>query len=115
MKAFLIELGQGFAYVGRQHKVQLGSKEYFIDLLFYHIRLKRYIVIDVKTGAFKPEHLGKMSAYLTLADDYIRGAQDEKSIGLLLCRYKNNQEADYFLRQCSKPIGISTYTIRGWS
>jgi YhcG PDDEXK nuclease domain len=108
---FLIELGQWFAFMGRQYKLSLGEKECFVDLLFYHTRLKRYIVIDLKMDEFEPEFKGKMEFYLTLADEQLRGAGDEPSIGLILCKTKNGLVAEYALRDSSKPIGIAEYTI----
>jgi predicted nuclease of restriction endonuclease-like (RecB) superfamily len=108
---FLIELGQWFAFMGRQHKMLLGEKEYFIDLLFYHTRLKRYIVIDLKMDEFEPEFKGKMEFYLNLADDQLKSKGDEPSIGLILCKTKNGMVAEYALRDSNKPIGIAEYKI----
>jgi predicted nuclease of restriction endonuclease-like (RecB) superfamily len=108
---FLLELGQHFAFMGRQYKLALGDKEYFFDLLFYHTRLKRYIVIDLKIDEFKPEYKGKMEFYLNLADDYLRNMGDEASIGLILCKTKDGLVAEYALRDSSKPIGIAEYTL----
>ncbi len=101
---FLIELGQYFSFMGRQYKLVLGEKEYFFDLLFYHTRLKRYIVIDLKIDDFKPEYKGKMEFYLNLADEQLKQKDDEKSIGLILCKTKDGLVAEYALRDSSKPI-----------
>ncbi|MEO8398724.1 MAG: PDDEXK nuclease domain-containing protein, partial [Ignavibacteriaceae bacterium] len=108
---FLIELGQWFAFMGRQYKVNLGEKEYFFDLLFYHTRLKRYIVIDLKIDEFKPEYKGKMDFYLTLADERLKKSDDKPSIGLILCKTKDGLVAEYALRDSKKPIGIAEYRL----
>jgi YhcG PDDEXK nuclease domain len=97
--------------MGRQYKLMLGEKEYFFDLLFYHTRLKRYIVIDLKIDEFKPEYKGKMEFYLNLADEHLKQADDEKSIGLILCKTKDGLVAEYALRDSTKPIGIAEYKI----
>ena len=108
---FLLELGQFFSFLGRQYKMMLGEKEYFYDLLFYHTRLKRYIIIELKIDEFKPEYKGKMEFYLNLADEYLKQDDDEGSIGLILCKTKDGLVAEYALRDSSKPIGISEYKI----
>jgi predicted nuclease of restriction endonuclease-like (RecB) superfamily len=108
---FLLELGQWFAFMGRQYKVNVGDKEFRFDLLFYHTRLKRYIVIDLKIDEFKPEYAGKMNFYLTAADENLRQEGDGESIGLILCKTKDGLVAEYALRNTNKPIGISEYTI----
>lgn len=108
---FLLELGQHFAFMGRQYKIMIGEREYFFDLLFYHTRLKRHIVIDLKIDEFKPEYKGKMEFYLNLADEHLKQLDDEKSIGLILCKTKDGLVVEYALRDSSKPIGIAEYTI----
>ncbi|MHB8259527.1 MAG: PDDEXK nuclease domain-containing protein [Bacteroidia bacterium] len=108
---FLLELGQYFSFMGRQYKLMLGEKEYFFDLLFYHTRLKRYIVVDLKIDEFKPEYKGKMEFYLNLADEHLKQHDDEKSIGLILCKTKDGLVAEYALRDSSKPIGIAEYKL----
>jgi len=108
---FLLELGQYFSFMGRQYKVTLEDKEYFYDLLFYHTRLKRYIVIDLKIDEFKPEYKGKMEFYLAMADNQLKSEGDEPSIGLILCKTKGGLVAEYALRDSSKPIGIAEYKI----
>jgi len=107
----LLELGEGFALYGRQYKLNAGDKEYFIDLLFYHTKLRRYVVIELKIGEFMPEYVGKMNLYLGLADDKLKGKYDEPTIGLILCKTKNKIVAEYALRDTSKPIGIAEYKI----
>lgn len=111
MTKFLLELGQWFAFVGRQYKINLGDKEYFFDLLFYHTRLKRYIIIDLKIDEFKPEYKGKMDFYLTLADDQLKDKNDDPSIGIILCKTKDGLVAKYALRDSTKPIGVAEYQI----
>ena len=108
---FLLELGQWFSFMGRQHRLILGEKEYFLDLLFYHTRLKRYIVVDLKIDEFKPEYKGKMEFYLSLADEQLKSIGDEPSIGLILCKTKDGLVAEYSLRDSNKPIGIAEYNI----
>ena len=108
---FLLELGQWFSFMGRQYKIQLGEKEYFFDLLFYHTRLKRYVVIDLKINEFKPEYKGKMEFYLNLADEQLKSDGDEPSIGLILCKTKDGLVAEYALRDSNKPIGIAEYKL----
>jgi predicted nuclease of restriction endonuclease-like (RecB) superfamily len=108
---FLLELGQYFAFLGRQYKITLGDKEYFFDLLFYHTRLKRYIIIDLKIDEFKPEYKGKMEFYLNLADEYLKQDNDESSIGLILCKTKDKLVVEYALKDSKKPIGIAEYKI----
>jgi predicted nuclease of restriction endonuclease-like (RecB) superfamily len=107
----LIELGDGFAFMGRQYKLEVGGQEFFLDLLFYHAKLHRYVVIELKTGDFLPEYAGKMNFYLNVADDKLKGEHDGPSIGLILCKTNNKVVAEYALRDMSKPIGISEYRI----
>ncbi len=108
---FLIELGKGFSFVGRQYPVQISETEYFIDLLFYHLQLRCYIVIELKSGKFKPEYAGKMNFYLSAVDSQMKHTTDQPSIGLILCKTKDSIEAEYALRDMNKPIGISEYTL----
>lgn len=107
----LLELGDGFAFIGRQKRFEAGGKEFFIDLLFYHTKLRRYVIIDLKIGEFEPEFVSKMNLYLGLADDTLKGQYDESSIGLILCKTKNKIVAEYTLRDTNKPIGIAEYKI----
>ncbi|PRY63039.1 putative nuclease of restriction endonuclease-like (RecB) superfamily [Vreelandella songnenensis] len=108
---FLLELGAGFAFVGRQVVLDVGGEEFFIDLLFYHLKLRCYVVIELKTGKFKPEHLGQLGFYLTAVDRQLKGKQDNPSIGLLLCKSKNKVVAEYALSDKSQPMGIAEYKL----
>ncbi|NML23338.1 DUF1016 domain-containing protein [Pseudoflavitalea sp. G-6-1-2] len=108
---FLLELGQWFAFLGRQYKVNLRDREFFYDLLFYHTKLKRYVIVELKIGDFQPEHIGKMDFYLKLADDLLRDKNDGNSIGLILCKTKDGVIAEYALRDSKLPIGIAEYKI----
>ena len=109
---FLLELGAGFAFVGRQVLVDVGGEEFFIDLLFYHLKLRCYVVIELKTGKFKPEHLGQLGFYFTAVDRQMKGDQDNPSIGLLLCKSKNKVVAEYALSDKSQPMGIAEYKLQ---
>lgn len=111
LERFLLELGQGFAFVGRQVRLDVGGRDFYLDLLFYHLRLRCYVVIDLKTGEFKPEYAGKMNFYLGVVDDQLRHATDAPSIGLILCQDRDQIIAEYALRDTNKPIGISAYQL----
>ncbi|MDP3878051.1 MAG: PDDEXK nuclease domain-containing protein [Methylobacter sp.] len=108
---FLLELGAGFAYVGRQVHLEVGGDDFFIDLLFYHLKLRCYVVIEIKAGKFKPEHLGQLSFYMTAVDAQVKAEQDAPTIGLLLCKSKNKVVAEYALRENSRPMGIAEYQL----
>lgn len=108
---FLLELGAGFAFVGRQVLLDVGGEEFFIDLLFYHLKLRCYVVIELKGGKFKPEHLGQLSFYLTAVDEQIKHPQDNPTIGLLLCKSKNKVVAEYALREKTQPLGVAEYKL----
>ncbi len=108
---FLLELGKGFAFVGRQYLLKIGNKERKIDLLFYHLKMHCYVVIDLKMGEFEPEHAGKMNYYLSAVDDLLKSETDNPSIGLILCRTKETIDVEYALRDINKPLGISTFTF----
>lgn len=108
---FLLELGTGFAFVGRQVLLDVGGDEFFIDLLFYHLKLRCYVVIELKGGKFKPEHLGQLDFYLTVVDTQIKHSQDGPTIGLLLCTNKNKVVAEYALRNKTQPIGVAEYQL----
>ena len=108
---FLLELGKGFAFIGRQYPLQVGGKDYRLDLLFYHIRLRCFVVIDLKVVEFEPEFAGKMNFYLSVVDDQIKTADDQPSIGIILCKNKNKLEVEYALQGMSKPIGVSEFTL----
>ena len=107
----LLELGAGFAFMGRQKRFDAGGREFFVDLLFYHTKLRRHIIIELKLGEFEPEYVSKMNLYLGLADDQLRGEFDEPAVGLILCKTNNKIIAEYALRDTSKPIGIAEYKI----
>lgn len=108
---FLLELGAGFVYVGRQVPIEVGGDDFFIDLLFYHLKLHCYMVVELKTGAFKPEHTGQLGFYLSAVDAVVKSAQDNPTIGLLLCKSQNRVVAEYALRDTNKPIGIAEYQL----
>jgi predicted nuclease of restriction endonuclease-like (RecB) superfamily len=109
---FLLELGAGFAFVAQQYHLEIANNDYYIDLLFYHTRLHCYVAIDLKTGEFKPEYVGKMNFYLSALDDKMKTTSDNPSIGLVLCRAKDNVVAEYALRGMSQPIGVSDYKLK---
>jgi predicted nuclease of restriction endonuclease-like (RecB) superfamily len=108
---FLLELGAGFAFVGRQVLLDVGGDEFFIDLLFYHLKLRCYVVIELKGGKFKPEHLGQLGFYLTAVDRQVKSEHDNPTIGLLLCKSKNKVVAEYALGDKSQPMGIAEYKL----
>ncbi|MFZ2956559.1 MAG: PDDEXK nuclease domain-containing protein [Candidatus Ozemobacteraceae bacterium] len=108
---FLLELGAGFAFVGRQVPLEVGGEDFFIDLLFYHLKLRCYVVVELKAGDFKPEHTGKLCFYLSAVDAQIKSDLDGPTIGLLLCKYRNRLVAEYALRDVNKPIGVAEYQI----
>lgn len=109
---FLIELGQGFAFVGKQVEIVVSDKSFFIDLLFYHIKLKRYVVIELKSGSFEPEFAGKLNFYVTAVDRILRDETDNATIGLLICKDKDEIIAEYSLSDLHKPLGISSYELQ---
>lgn len=109
VEKFLMELGKGFALVGRQYRLQVGEEEYYLDLLFYHTSLHCYIVVELKTGKFVPSDLGQLGFYLSAVDNLLRRSKDDPTIGLLLCRGKDAVVAEYALQAANKPVGVSTY------
>jgi len=111
IQRFLLELGAGFAFVGRQYQLEVDEEDFYLDLLFYHLKLRCYVVIELKTGKFKPEYAGKMNFYLAVVDDLLRHPDDAPSIGLILCKQKGKIMAEYALRNMTTPIGISEYKI----
>ena len=111
VEKLLLELGQGFAFVGRQFHLDVGSDDFYLDLLFYHLRLRCFVVIDLKRGPFKAEYAGKMNFYCNVVDDRLRHADDKSTIGLILCQDKNKIVAEYALRGVKKAIGISEYQL----
>lgn len=108
---FLLELGKGFAFIGRQYHLQVGETDYFIDLLFYHIKLHCYVVIELKNTRFIPEYAGKLNFYLSAVDSLVKSEADNPTIGILLCRDKNNIETEFALRDINKPIGVSEFQL----
>lgn len=108
---FLLELGKGFAFIGQQYHLQVSKKDYYLDLLFYHTRLKCYVVIELKNTGFMPEYAGKLNFYLSALDSLVKQADDNPTIGILLCRDKDNIEAEFALRDIGKPMGISEFTL----
>ena len=106
---FLLELGKGFAFIGRQYHLEVAKNDYYIDLLFYHTRLKCYVVIEIKNTAFVPEYAGKLNFYLSAVDSMVKQKDDQPTIGILLCRDKNNIEAEFALRDINKPMGVSEF------
>lgn len=108
---FLLELGAGFAYVGKQVPLTVGDSDFYIDLLFYHLKLRCYIVIELKAGPYKPEYAGKLNFYLSAVDDLMRGEHDNHTIGLVLCKEKNHLQAEYSLRDINKPMAIAEYNL----
>ena len=111
IRDYLLELGSGFAFVGSQYRLDVGGEEFFVDQLFYHLKLRCYFVLELKAGKFKPEYLGKLNFYLSAIDDLLREDGDNLSVGLILCRGENQTVVEYALRDLSKPIGISSYEL----
>lgn len=108
---FLLELGAGFAFIGRQYRLEVAGDEFFIDLLFYHTRLKCYVVVELKATAFKPEHAGQLNFYLAAVDEQLKAEDDKPTIGLLLCKQKNRLVAEYALRGIQSPMGVAEYQL----
>jgi len=108
---FLLELGKGFAFIGRQYHLEIADNDYYIDLLFYHVTLKCYVVVELKNRKFIPEYAGKLNFYLSAVDSLLKRDDDQPTIGLLLCRDKNNIEVEFALRDMNKPMGVSEYTL----
>jgi predicted nuclease of restriction endonuclease-like (RecB) superfamily len=112
LRQFLIELGVGFAFVGSQYPLEISGQDYRLDLLFYHLRLRAFIVVEVKIGPFRPEYVGKMNFYLSAVDDLLRHASDQPSIGLILCKSKDGIIVEYALRDTAKPMGIAEFRLQ---
>ncbi|WP_229376406.1 PDDEXK nuclease domain-containing protein [Fibrella aquatilis] len=108
---FLLELGAGFAFVGKQYHLEVGDQDFYIDLLFYHLKLHCYVVIELKRGKFQPEFAGKLNFYLSVVDDQLKTAADQPSVGLLICQDKDKVVAEYALKDINKPIGIAEYRL----
>jgi len=111
IRALILELGKGFAFVGSQYHLQVAGQDYYLDLLFYHLRLRCFVVIDLKIEEFKPEFAGKMNFYLSAADDLLRHADDAPSIGIILCKGRNAMVVEYALRGAAKPMGVAEYRL----
>jgi len=111
IQKFLLELGAGFAFVGRQYHLEVGDSDFYIDLLFYHTKLRCYCVIELKSTGFKPEYAGKMNFYLSAVDDLVRHPEDKPTIGMILCKVDNRFVVEYALRNINKPIGVSGYEV----
>jgi predicted nuclease of restriction endonuclease-like (RecB) superfamily len=111
IRKFLLELGVGFAFVGSQYPLEVGDQDFYLDLLFYHLRLRCFVVIDLKISEFQPEFAGKMNFYLSAVDDLLRHQNDQPSIGIILCKTKNKVIVEYALRDANKPMGVSTYQL----
>jgi len=108
---FLLELGHGFAFVGRQYRIEVSDRVFYLDLLFYHLDLRRFIVIELKKGEFQPEYAGKVNFYCSAVDDLVRRPGDDATIGLILCQEKDKIIAEYSLRKMEQPIGVSEYEL----
>ena len=111
LKEFLLELGKGFAFVGSQYHLEVGGQDYYLDLIFYHLHLRCFVVIDLKVESFKPEFAGKMNFYLSAVDDQLRHEADNPAIGLLLCKDRNQIIVEYALRGLTRPVGVATYQL----
>jgi predicted nuclease of restriction endonuclease-like (RecB) superfamily len=111
IQKFLLELGQGFAYMGRQFPIKVGKDDFFLDLLFYHTRLHCYVIVELKTAEFQPEYAGKLNFYLNIVNAQLKGPGDGKSIGILLCKTPNKLIVDYALDNISGPLGVAEYEI----
>jgi predicted nuclease of restriction endonuclease-like (RecB) superfamily len=108
---FLLELGAGFAFVGRQYRLEVGGDEFFVDLLFYHLKLRCYVVVELKATPFRPEYAGQLNFYLSAIDAQLKAASDQPTIGLLLCKEQNRLVAEYALRGIAKPMGVAEYQL----
>jgi len=109
IQKFLLELGDGFAFVGRQYEIEVNRKTYKIDLLFYHLKLRAYCLVELKATDFDPKYTGQMNFYLSAVDDLLRHESDNPSIGILICKSKDKIEVEYALRRCSSPISVTSY------
>src|ERR1700693_4759231 len=109
-----MELVKGFPFVGSQYRLDVGDPDFYLDLLFYHLRLRCYVVIDLKIEEFRPEFAGKMNFYLSAVDDLLRHVDDTPSIGLILCKEKNRIVVEYALRDTGEPMGVAQYRLTAW-
>lgn len=112
IQRFLLEMGAGFSYVGRQVHIEVGGQDYYMDVLFYHLKLRCFVVVELKVTEFKPEYAGKMNFYLSAVDDLMKHKDDNPTIGILLCKTKNKMVAEYALRDIHKPMGVSEYEVQ---
>ena len=111
LQKFLLELGVGFSFVGSQYPLEVDGEDFFIDLLFYHLKLRCFVVIDLKMDQFRPEYAGKMNFYLSAVDDLLKHSSDQPSLGIILCKTKKKMVVEYALRDTSKPLGVAEYRI----
>jgi predicted nuclease of restriction endonuclease-like (RecB) superfamily len=111
LQKFLLELGVGFSFVGSQYPLEVEGEDFFIDLLFYHLKLRCFVVIDLKMDQFRPEYAGKMNFYLSAVDDLLKHSSDQPSLGIILCKTKKKMVVEYALRDTSKPLGVAEYRI----
>lgn len=107
----MLELGVGFAFVGSQYHLEVGGQDFYLDLLFYHLRLRCYVILELKIGDFQPEYAGKMNFYLAAVNDLLRHSDDQPSIGIILCKTRNRLIAEYALRDMQAPLGVATYRL----
>ena len=112
IKNLLVELGKGFSFVGNQYKISMEDRDYYIDLLFYHLELRCYIVVELKTASFKPEYIGQLGFYVTAIDETLKKEIDNPTIGLLLCKEKNKLSVEWSLKGTNLPIGVSSYKLK---
>jgi predicted nuclease of restriction endonuclease-like (RecB) superfamily len=113
LRDFLLELGAGFAFLGSQYHLEVGGQDFYVDMLFYHHRLRCLVAIELKAGDFEPAHAGQMNFYLSALDDLVRHPEDRPSVGIILCKGRNRTVAEYALRDMSKPVGVSSYQTSG--
>ncbi|WP_286170578.1 DUF1016 domain-containing protein [Rhizobium sp. AU243] len=111
LRSLILELGKGFAFVGSQHPLEVGGQDYYLDLLFYHLRLRCFVIVELKIEDFKPKFAGKMNFYLSAVDDQLRHESDAPSIGIILCKGKNEVIVEYALRDSTKPMGVAEYRL----
>jgi len=112
LQKFLVELGEGFAFLGRQYRIEVEGDDYLIDLLFYHVKLRCYFIVELKATEFDPRDAGQMNFYLSAVDDLLRQPGDRPSIGILLCKTKNKVKVEYALRNCKSPISVASYETK---
>jgi len=111
LRSLILELGKGFAFVSSQYHLEVGGQDYYLDLLFYHLRLRCFVILELKVEDFKPEFAGKMNFYLSAVDDRLRHSDDQPSIGIILCKGRNEVIVEYALRDTSKPMGVAAYRL----